>query len=224
MGKTRWMVALAILVLVLGSASRGFADKLDDFKRAVGETGCKTIPYSDLQGNCVTQGTPLHDYCDGRKGPVTCDREGISRELVSNLDKVKQKVEDLKRKRNDLSDKKSRSSDDTEKSKLQSEIDQADKDIYEAGKEIDAAKDALDKRRTLVNDSIYNLGQCLDYRRAVMNTFGYAQDKVRGESDTPEITELARKLRDMYEEEKRGHNLAITYKENALATCKKETL
>jgi len=113
-----------------------FADKLDDFKRAAGESGCKSIPYSDLQENCVRQGGPMHDYCDGQKG----------------------------------------------------------------------------------------LGKCLDYRRAVVATFADAQDKVRNENDTPEITELARKLRDMYEEGKRGHNLAITYKENALATCNKETL
>jgi DNA repair exonuclease SbcCD ATPase subunit len=221
MGVSKWMIAS---VVVLVSSSMAFADKLDDFKRAAGESGCKSIPYSDLQGNCVTQGEPMHDYCDAKKGPVTCDREGISRELTNNFEKEKRNLDDLKRKRSDLDDKKSRSSDDNEKNKLQAEIDQVDKDIYAAGKAIDAAKDAIDKRKELVNNSIYNLGKCLDYRKAVMNTFGYAQDKVRSENDTPEITELARKLRDMYEEEKRGHNLAITYKENALATCKKETL
>jgi DNA repair exonuclease SbcCD ATPase subunit len=221
MGVSKWMMAS---VVVLVSSSMAFADKLDDFKRAVGETGCKTIPYSDLQENCGKQGEPMHDYCDAKKGPVTCDREGISRELTNNLEKEKRNLDDLKRKRSDLDDKKSRSSDDNEKNKLQAEIDQVDKDIYAAGKAIDAAKDAIDKRKELVNNSIYNLGKCLDYRKAVMNTFGYAQDKVRGENDTPEITELARKLRDMYEEEKRGHNIAITYKENALATCKNETL
>jgi hypothetical protein len=57
-----------------------------------------------------------------------------------------------------------------------------------------------------------------------MNTFAYAQDKLRSENDTPEITELARRLRDMYEEEKRGHNIAITNKENAMTTCKSEKL
>ncbi len=216
-----WVMAS---VVVLASASTAFADKLEDFKRAVSESGCKTIPYSDLQDNCVAQGEPMHDYCDAKKGPVTCDREGISRELTNNLEKQKQNLEDLKQKRSDLVDKKSNSSDEDEKSRLQAEIDQLDKDIYEAGKAIDAAKDAIDKRKDLVNDAIYNLGKCLDYRKAVMYTFAYAQDKVRNENDTPEITELARKLRDMYEEGKRGHALAITYKENALETCKKETL
>ena len=81
-----------------------------------------------------------------QEGPVTCDREGISRELTNNLEKEKRNLDDLKRKRSDLDDKKSRSSDDNEKNKLQAEIDQVDKDIYAAGKAIDAAKDAIDKR------------------------------------------------------------------------------
>jgi hypothetical protein len=35
---------------------------------------------------------------------------------------------------------------------------------------------------------------------------------------------LARELRDAHEESKRGHNIAITDKNNALQTCRKETL
>ena len=79
----------------------------------------------------------------------------------------------------------------------------------------------IDARRTLVNDAIYTIGKCMDYRRAVMNVFAYALDKVRNEDEMPEIQDLARQLRAKYEAEKRGHEIAITDKERALDTCKR---
>jgi hypothetical protein len=210
-------------VLVLAS-STAFADKLDDFKRARSETGCKSIPYSDLRSNCNSQQGPVHDWCDGGKGPVSCGSEGTSRRLKEALEKEKKNNEALKQKKRDLEGKRSRSSDESEKSKLSSEIEATEKEIYESGKAIDKANDHLRKRKELVNHAIYSIGKCLDYRRAVMNVFASAQDKVRTEDETPEIEKIARELRDMYEESKRGHKIAITDKDNALSTCKKETL
>lgn len=53
-----------------------------------------------------------------------------------------------------------------------------------------------------------------------MNVFSSAQDRVRNESDPPEIIPYARQLRDKWEVSKPGHAEAITGKENALARCK----
>lgn len=221
----KWIV---VSVMTLASSSIGFADKVDDFREAVkaarNDEGCKSIPYSDLRRNCVDQGVPMHDYCDGKKGPVTCDREGISRQLTNNLERERRNLDDLKRKRSDLNDKKSRASDDSEKNKLQAEIDQVDKEIYSTEKAIDTAKNDIDKRKTLVNDAIYNIDKCIDHRQAVANTFVQAAGKIRGEDETATLAVYARELKEYYDKTKPGHELAITYKQNALSTCKNERL
>jgi len=221
MRTSSWFLITALLIV---SSSTARADKIDDFRRARSESGCKSIPYNDLQSNCVSQQDQVHDWCDGARGPVSCGGEGTSRRLQDAVELAKRNVEALKQKKRDLEDKRSRSADDAEKSKLAAEIEAAEKEIYEAGKTIDKANDDLGKRKELVNNAIYNLGKCLDYRGAVMNVFASAQDKVRGENETPELERIARELRDMYEESKRGHNIQITARNNALDTCKKETL
>lgn len=208
-----------IVATVVFSASVVFADKLSDFKDAVGKAGCDSIPYSDTRSNCNSEQSHVHEWCDGSRGPITCGSEGITRQLKDNLEKEQKNVEALKEKKNKLESERSRASDENEKSRLDKEIEQVGKDIYEAGKRVDQAKNDLDARKKLVDDSIYNIGKCLDYRHAVMNVFADAQDKVRGETD-PDIVPLARQLRDKWEESKGGHAVAITNKENALNTCK----
>jgi hypothetical protein len=145
--------------------------------------------------------------------------ESITRELKDNLEKATKTVEVLKEKQRKLEDEKSRASDETERNRLTKEIEQADKDIYDARKRVDQAVADLDTRKKLVEDAIYTIDKCIDYRKAVMNVFATAIDKVRGESDE-DIKPHARQLRDKYEEQKRGHEMAITAKKNALETCK----
>lgn len=185
----------ASMVLGLVVAAVAVADKLSDFKEAAGKTGCDSIPYSDLRSNCSSQSSYVHDWCDGGRGPVTCTDEQITRQLKENVDRAKKSVEQLEQKRRDLDDRRSRASDDEERERISKEIEQVDREIYDAKQRVDQAARELEVRAKLVNDSIYNLGQCLAYRRAVMNVFGYAIDKVRGEDDE-EIKPYARQLRD----------------------------
>jgi peptidoglycan hydrolase CwlO-like protein len=196
------------------------ADKLDDFKEAVNKKGCESIPYSDLQSNCKSQQSDVHDWCDGGRGPVTCDVGG-TRDLVAKLEKEQKNLDALNDKRRDLDDKRSHASDDAEKSRLSSEIDLVDKDIDASKRRIDDLKNDLSKRKDLVNKTIETLGKCIDYRRAVLNVFAYALDKVRGESD-PTIKPYAEQLRSKYEESKAGHEQQISNKDNSVDTCKKE--
>jgi hypothetical protein len=200
-------------------ASVAMADKLSDFKDAVAKEGCESIPYNDLQSTCKSEQSYVHDFCDGRKGPVTCKSESITRELKDNLEKERKNVETLKEKKRKLEDEKSRASDDNEKNRLGKENEQIERDIYDAGKRVDQAIADLDARKKLVEDAIYTIDKCIDYRTAVMNVFATAIDKVRGEIDE-DIKPLARQLRDKYEGQKRGHEMAITAKKNALETCK----
>jgi septal ring factor EnvC (AmiA/AmiB activator) len=211
---------IVIVVSVALGASVAFADKLSDFKDAVARKGCESIPYSDLRSNCTSEGSHVHEWCDGSRGPVSCGSEDVTRQVKSALEKEKKNVEDLKEKKRKLEDDRSHASNDDEKNKITKDIEQVEKDIYEAGKRVEQAEKDVDARKKLVEDSIYNLDQCISYRRAVMNVFASALDKVRNEDETPEIKDLARQLRDRYEAGKPGHEEQITARNNALATCK----
>jgi hypothetical protein len=215
----RIMKMIFTATFVLG-ASVAIADKLSDFRDAAGRRGCESIPYSDLQSTCKSQQSYVHDYCDGAKGPVTCGSESITHQVKYKLENEKTTVEALKDKRRKLEEEKSRASDDSEKNRLTKEIDQADKDIYDAGRRVEQATSDLDARKKHVEDAIYTIDKCIDYRAAVMNVFATAIDKVRGETDE-DIKPYARQLRDKYEEQKPGHEIAITDKKNALETCRK---
>ena len=214
---------IIITMFALG-VSVVFPDKLSDFKDAVRAAdegkGCLSIPYSDLRSNCTGQQSYVHDWCDGKEGPVTCGSEEATRQVLRAVERAKQNVVELKDKKSRLESDKSRASSDDEKNKISKEIEQVERDIYEGGKSIDQAGRDLDARKKLVDDAIYTLNKCIDYRRAVMNVFAYALDRVRNEDDTPEIKDLARQLRDKYEASKRGHEEQITARNNALETCK----
>jgi hypothetical protein len=201
-----------------------FADKLSDFKDAVNAAkdgkGCESIPYSDLRSNCTSEGSHVHEWCDGSRGPITCGSEELTRQAKSAVEKEKKNVEELKEKKSKLESDKSRASTDDEKDKISKDIEQVERDIYEAGKRVEQAEKDLEARKKLVEDAIYNLDQCIAYRRAVMNVFATALDKVRNEDETPEIKDLARQLRDKYEASKSGHEEQITARNNALDTCK----
>ena len=62
------------------------ADKLDDFKEAAAKKGCESIPYSDLQSDCKSQQSEVKGWCDGGRGPVTCEI-GVTADLQSKLEK-----------------------------------------------------------------------------------------------------------------------------------------
>jgi len=215
----RYTLALLAALLFVCEATT-WADKLDDFKEAVNKIGCESIPYSDGRSDCNSQQGEVHRWCDGEKGPVTCELSA-TRDLQSKLASEQKNNEALRDKRRDLNDKRSHASDDQEKSSLTSEIEAIDKDIEASTKKIEGLKSDLDNRKYSIQKIMDTINKCIDYRRAVMNVFAYAQDKVRGEND-PDIQPYARQLRDKYEESKRGHEIQITNRNNSLDDCKKE--
>lgn len=200
------------------------ADKLDDFKKADSKgEGCATIPYSSLRSTCGSQGRYVHDWCDGSSSkPVKCAK-GESKNLKNELGKEKGNYKDLENKKRDIERAISRSRDDAEKKKHKSDLENVKDNIDDSKKAIDKIEDALDDRKDLVNKTIYNLGKCIDYRRAVMNIFADSLDKVRNEKEE-EIKPLARSLRNKYQKSKRGHEMQITSKKSSLSTCKSEKL
>jgi hypothetical protein len=149
---------IVIVVTVALGASVAFADKLSDFREAVAAAnerkGCESIPYSDLRSNCTSEGSQVHDWCDGSKGPVTCGSEEITRQAKNAVDRERKSVQYLKEKKSKLEDDRSRASNDDEKNKITKEIEQVERDIYEAGKRVEQAEKDLDARRKLVDDAI----------------------------------------------------------------------
>jgi CDGSH-type Zn-finger protein len=214
------MKAITPLLVLATLCSSARADKLDDFKDAVTRDGCDSIPYTDLRNHCRSQQSDVHPWCDGSRGPVSCDGTSTN-ELRANLVRVQRKLAELTDKRRDLDDKRSHASDDNEKAKWTLEIEAVEKEIETARKEVEAATSDLERRGDFVEKAIYTIGKCIDYRRAVMNVFAYATDKVRGETE-PDIKPYADMLRNKYPQHIAGHETQIVSRTNAVENCKKE--
>ncbi|VAW81822.1 hypothetical protein MNBD_GAMMA12-1991 [hydrothermal vent metagenome] len=200
------------------------ADKLDDFTKADRENeGCETIPYSSLQKTCKSQGKYVHVWCDGSSSkPVKCAK-GVSKKLKKDLENEKDNYKELESKKRTVERAVSRSKDDAEKKKLKEDLKSVNESIDDSDEAIDNIKKALDDREKLVDKTIHTLKKCLNYRRAVMNSFADSLDKVRNEKGDG-IKPLARSLRNKYQKSKRGHEIQIKNKKNALSTCKSEEL
>lgn len=208
------------LFTLITSVAPASADKLDDFREAVNNTGCNSIPYSDLRSTCRSQQEDVHPWCDGDRGPVKCDING-TRDLKNAQDAVRRELEALQDKKKELESRQSNASNDTERERIKGEIEAITKQIDAAKARQDDLRRDVERRKDFVDKALYTLNKCIDYRRAVMNVFAYATDKVRGEND-PEVRPYAAQLRDRYPEQISGHEKAIENKTNALETCKKE--
>jgi DNA repair exonuclease SbcCD ATPase subunit len=213
---------IIIAVLAVGS-SLAFGDKLSDFTEADRyDEGCVTIPaiYSSERSACDREGPNVHPWCDGAKGPVTCGSEEETRKPKRDIENAKKLISDLKDKKSKAESNKSNAKTDDEKRKFEDEIKQIDKDLSDAEKALEAANNALEARKKHVNNAIETLDRCIAYRRAVMNSFASALDKMRNESETPEIKKLSSSLVRKYEKAKSGHEEQITARTNAWNNCK----
>lgn len=208
------LIALALCIHVAE------ADKLSDFRDAVSQEGCDSIPYGDLRSNCRSQQNEVHPWCDGDRGPVSCDVNG-TRDLQGKVEREQRNLDALKDRRRDIDDKRSHAADDAEKAKWTAELESIDREIEASQKRIDGLRDDFSKRKDFVDNAIYTLNKCIDSRVAVMNVFAYATDKVRGENDE-DIKPYAQQLRDKYPVHISGHQTQIDSRKNALEICKKE--
>jgi chromosome segregation ATPase len=162
----------------------------------------------------------VHPWCDGSKGPVTCGSESETKDRKRDVEKARKLIDDLKDKKTKAESNRSSATTDDDKRKFDDEVRQLERDIYDAEKQLDAAKLALDGRRKHIEDAIYTLDKCIAFRRAVMNAFASALDKMRNEDDTPDIKTVASSLVRKYEKAKSGHEQQITAKKNAYENCK----
>jgi hypothetical protein len=215
-------MAAACIVVPLAVA---FADKLSDFKEADRyDEGCDTIPntssYSSDRSSCMSQRSSVKEWCDGSRGPTSCGNESETPNLRKALVEIQARIADIKDKKSKAESNKSNAKDDAEKRKYEDEIKQLEADLYKAYKDETAAKEALENRKKQVDTAIYNIDQCTTYRKAVLNAFASALDKMRNESESPEIKDVAQSLARKYEASKSGHQQQITIRDNAMKICK----
>lgn len=219
MSKVKMIFAITFAL----GASVAFADKLSDFKEADRhEKGCDSIPatYSSERSACMSEAPQVHPWCDGPNGPVTCGSSDMTRRAKHDVEETKKKIEDLRDKKSRAESSRSSAQSEDEKRRFSEEVERIERELHEAGRQLERVEKDLEARKKLIEDAIYTLDKCIAYRRAVMNSFASALDRVRNESETPELHELARSLRSKYEKEKSGHEIQITDKTNALNNCK----
>ncbi len=173
-GSAKVIVPLVLMGL-LGTA---LADKLSDFKSAVSNDGCESIPYSDYRSTCSSQQSPVHDWCDGGRGAVSCPGgESGTRQVRDAVDKAQRALEAAKEaKRNADSNRGKSNPTDDQKRAAEEEYKKTSEGVDQAEKALEQAKKELEARGKLVSEALYNIDKCLDYRHAVMNVFSSAQD------------------------------------------------
>lgn len=220
--KSMWVAVAAVVAVPFAVA---FAGKLEDFKDADRyNEGCDTIPnsgsYSSDRSSCMSQQSSIKEWCDGGRGPTSCGNESETPNLRKALVDVQSRIANLKDQRSKAESNRSNAKDDAEKRKYEDEVKQIDNDLYKANNDESAAKQALENRKKLVDTAMYNIDQCIAYRKAVLNSFGSALDRMRNESETPDIKNLAQSLVRKYEAAKSGHQQQITIRDNAMRFCK----
>ncbi len=202
---------------------------LEDFQKAESNKGCASIPYEQLQQNCINKRSEVERYC--KDGAFSCD--GLDpRALQANVQQVQEKIESLNRKRSDLSSlrdqlksKLSSATDDSEKRSLEDQIrrteyedDSAKNEIYEYGKKIDDWKRQLSNERDQINDRIYNGKNCITARVDTAKIFGETYSKADSETD-PAVVPIAKRLLSYWADEQKAHNHALGLAQTAVEKC-----
>lgn len=149
---TRFATATTVVVAILTS-SLASADKLDDFKEAAGNTGCKAIPYRSERDDCESRQNDKNNICKA----FSCDRA----EVEKSLDKLKEK-------RQSLTDAKSRNNNDAVP-----DLERAIKDLEDF---LGQSKSEARRRSTVCED-------CISAREKVQKVYGSVRSSVKNEND-----------------------------------------
>lgn len=218
---TRRIFLFLITTALFLSGHYVLAQTVDDFKEAVSNKGCESIPYRDLRDRCSDKQQYVHgsESCDGQRSCKTLGRE-VKRQqnllaiALTNCDALKQSKADLENEKSDVG------SDDEElKSQLERKIDQIQAQIDQQQKYIDDLKANIETNRTSVNERIGRGEKCQDARRQVQDVFKDATSKAKDESDD-QIKPLAGQLVDKWEESGRSHEEELGGVITVLNLCK----
>ena len=204
-------------------AALGQSEKQKSFEAAASEErGCVTIPYSELQSQCVDQQKGVNEACNGRNGPVKCTLQ-VTESLKGRIVTTERRTEELKRERQELDSQRDHANDQGQKDRIKEQIDEKDKQIEASNRQSEDLKRALSDRKDQIDKTIDRINQCISYRQAVMNIFETSLDKVRNDGDRDaELRPSAEKLKTKYQGEKETHKGEIDGKARAIDDCKAE--
>ncbi len=211
-----WIVATGTLVVCAGVAL-AYTATLDEFKEAVKHTGCESIPYSDLRGDCKGKASDRDDWCKN-KGKFTCD-DLDPRGLKQQIDNIDGKLKELKAQRDTLKDKRSDAKDDEERKKLDEQVAAVEDQIDKLDKKLDEMKHRLDEEKHQIDDRIYIGQHCLDSRNDVQDKFDRARSAADSESDE-QIKPLARQLIELWNKGSDDHKKITADTKTAVEQCK----
>jgi hypothetical protein len=210
------------VLLASGSSAFSQNQKIEDFQAAIdAKKGCPTIPYSELREQCEEQYKEVHDWCDGKNGPVSC--KNLTDELRRSMERESRNLETLEEKRRDLNEKRDHAADNEEKNKWGEQIEAVDKEIDASKRRSEDLKRDWSDRRDLIDKTMDNIHKCINYRNAVEVIFAAALDKVRNDGDKDEaLRSRSQELKGMYQQQKEGHLEQLNVRETSLETCEKE--
>jgi hypothetical protein len=162
---SRRVFVVAVFAFMLCLSGNAAADKVDDFKDAVKEKGCKAIPYQSERNTCKDRSNDKDLICQG----FTCDKAEVVKDL-----------ETYKEKRKNLQDAKDRKDE------------QSARSLEETVK---ALEEKLEGHKRLAKERIENGLDCLEARERVQRSFSDAKQMVQAETDSalqPYIPDLVR--------------------------------
>jgi chromosome segregation ATPase len=197
-------------------------DKTQLFQDAVkamqNKKGCESIPYTDLQSDCLRKSEEVDKMCK-QSGPSSCT-DVDPKKIQKDLEDTKTKKDELKQQKNDLEKSRSSASDDAAKQEIDDKIKEID-DKLEALKQ---TQESLEKQvqdtTKAINDRMYVAKSCRDYRAAVYEIFDKAISTANSENDA-QFASDAKDLSKWWGDKQSGHQEILNNIKNAVDGCEK---
>lgn len=206
---------LAISTLLIGGVA--VADTLSDYQYAVRQTGCASLPYSDLKSACVNRQRDVDDFCKGR-GRIGCDDLGSVPGLNKNIAGIESKLTELQRERKDQERALASTSDAAKKCTVETEIKEIDQQIADLQSKIATLREQAKVATDEIERRIEIVKSCVAAREDVQKIFDKASTQAAAETDA-DVIPLASQLRDDWTESGRTHDEAVTSYQAALFKC-----
>lgn len=208
----RVVVAVAGLLL----AAVAVADTLSDFQYAARQKGCASIPYSDLQSQCVNTQRKVDDWCKSR-GKIGCDDLGSVPGLNKSIEGIEARIKSLqgnkKTKERELT-----SADSAKKKTIEAELEDIDAEIANLTGRIATLRAQAEQATTEISRRIEIVKGCVQYRTDVQDIFDKVSAQAAAEKDA-DVIPVARQLIDYWQDEHDGHETAIRDYTTAQQKC-----
>lgn len=209
-----------ITIMLISSTSLVMADKLEDFEKSIKESRsketCNAIPYSKLRKDCGQVSVNTKKYCKSRNTGKCI--KGKKSELQQQEYKERKYLKTLQREKKNLKSEISKEKDKSKNKFLKEKLTLLEKQIKDSQKKLKNNKASQHEYEIIVEEQAEKIEKCIFYRKAAMNIFDKAGNKVKSEKGEA-ILSLARELRNSYYASRKEHIKQIKNKESSLKRC-----